>query len=90
MDHHYVPQFYTRRWADNGGRLLRYNRADGSSIAGVEELLRNVTFGHDLILLNEQRCPFIYTSRKLEDLVSDGRIVRMGVAAEAALKRWET
>jgi hypothetical protein len=65
----------------------QWRNPDGSSINGVDELLKDVTFSHDLLLLNEQRCRFIYTSNKLDDVVSDGRVVRMSVAVEAALKR---
>jgi hypothetical protein len=61
---------------------------DGSCIDGVHELIESVTFAHDLMLLNEQPCRFVYASKPLEDVVADGRIVRMGVAVEAALKRW--
>lgn len=65
-----------------------WRNADGTCIDGVAELLENVTFGHDLLLLNEQRCRFVYTSKRLEDVVSDGRVVRMGLAVEDALQRW--
>ena len=65
-----------------------WRSADGSSIDGVHEFLETVTFAHDLMLLNEQRCRFVYTSKHLDDVLSDGRIVRMGVAVVEALKRW--
>jgi len=66
----------------------QWRNPDGSSIDGVDELLSNVVFGHDLMLMSEQRCRFVYASSKLDDVMSDGRVVRMGVAVEAALKRW--
>lgn len=65
-----------------------WHNPDGSCIEGVDELLEHVVRGHDLMLMNKQRCRFVYASSKLDDVVSDGRVVRMGVAAEAALKRW--
>lgn len=65
-----------------------WRHGDGTCIDGVQEVLEAVTFGHDLMLLNEQRCRFVYASKPLEDVVADGRVVRMGVAVEAALKRW--
>lgn len=54
--------------------------ADGSMAEGSSDLLRNVVFGHDLLVMNEQRCRFVYASRPLKDYVSDGRVVRMSLA----------
>lgn len=61
--------------------------ADGSMAEGFHDLLRDIVFGHDLLLMHEQRCRFVYASRPLKDYVSDGRVIRMSLAVEEALRR---
>lgn len=87
------PQLEIITMALSPTRLLvaypaHWKRADGSCIEGVDGFVENVTFAHDLFLLHEQQCRFVYTTAPLGDVVSDGRLVRMGIAVENALQRW--
>jgi hypothetical protein len=48
MDHHYVPQFYTRRWADGSGRVLCYKRVTNGRIAFKGVVPKGTGFEPDL------------------------------------------
>ena len=48
MNHHYVPQFYLRRWADAQGRLLRYQREPNGEIEWASVVPKRTAFEPDL------------------------------------------
>ena len=61
---------------------------DGPVIDGVEELRQNFAAFHDLMLLNEQPCRYVYASRSLDDnrIVKD-KVVHLRTTVQQVLAR---
>lgn len=49
--HHYLPEFYTRRWADQGGHLVRYMLVPGGKVDQKRAAPGGVGFRRDLYTL---------------------------------------
>lgn len=48
MDHHYLPQFYLRRWANADGKVLRYREVPSGKVVAGPVAPRGTAFEPDL------------------------------------------
>lgn len=56
--------------------------------ADVGALFEHIALVHDLMLLNEQPCRYVYSSRKVESFVVGDKTIHLRKAVEQALTRW--
>ena len=56
--------------------------------ADVIDLFEHIALVHDLMLLNEQKCRYVYSSRRVESFVVGDKTIHLRKAVEQALARW--
>ena len=64
---------------------------DEATLRDADALFDHIAGVHDLLLLNEQRCRYVYASRKVDDNFAVGdKIIHLRKAVGQVLNRWPT
>ncbi|GEM_PF-6596681 len=54
----------------------------------VTDLFEHIALVHDVMLMDEQKCRYVYSSRKVESFVVGDTAIHLRKAVEQSLARW--